>query len=89
MRSITAPQFWKHYRALPEDVRHRADRAFRLWQINPYAHGLFFKRVGRRQPVFSVRIGQDYRALGLRDDDAIIWFWIGPQDEYERMLGQM
>jgi hypothetical protein len=60
-----------------------------LWQINPLAHSLDFKQVGKRQPIFSVRIGRGYRALGLLTDDTMIWFWIGTHDEYDRLLRQL
>lgn len=86
MKSVTTPQFWKHYRSLPEDVQRRADKAYRLWQINPQAHGLYFKRVGAQQPIYSVRIGRGHRALGVIEEGAILWFWIGPHDDYVRML---
>ena len=51
--------------------------------INP---SLDFKRVSRRQPVYSVRVSTDYRALGVVDGADIVWFWIGPHHEYDRML---
>ncbi len=86
MKSIITSQFWKLYDKLPEEVQRRADRAYELWQINPTARGLYFKRVGKQQPVYSVRIGQGYRALGLLEGDAILWFWVGTHDEYERLL---
>ncbi len=86
MKSTTTSQFWKLYNALPDDVQHRADRTYELWQINPQAHGLYFKRVGQNRPVYSVRIGRGYRALGLREGDTIVWFWISDHDEYERLL---
>ena len=86
MRSITTAQFWKLYAALPAEIQRRADDAYALWQIDPYAHGLYFKRVGNRRPVYSVSIGQNYRALGLLDGDTILWFWIGPHDEYLRLI---
>ena len=57
MKSVTTSQFWKRYYALPEEVQCRADRAYELWQINPQAHGLYFKRVGKLQPIYSVRVG--------------------------------
>ena len=41
MKSVTTSQFWKLYDALPEEVQHRADRAYELWQSNPQAQGLF------------------------------------------------
>jgi hypothetical protein len=86
MRSLTAAQFWKFYAALPRDIQRRANRAYVLWRTNPQAQGLYFKRVGTRLPVYSVRIGQSYRAVGILQNDAIVWFWIGPHDEYERIL---
>lgn len=36
--------------------------------------------------MYSVRITDDYRALGLRDGDEMIWFWIGGHAEYEHLL---
>lgn len=89
MNSFTTARFWKLYAALPEDAQRRADRAYELWQINPHAHGLYFKLVGKQRPVYSVRIGLDYRALGILEGDGILWFWIGPHDEYERLLKQL
>jgi len=86
MKSITTLLFWKLYNELPEDVKSRADSAYELWQINPHAHGLYFKRVGKKRPVYSVRAGSGYRSLGVLQGDAVIWFWIGTHDEYEGIL---
>lgn len=86
MKSVTTSQFWKCYHALPENVQRRADSAYELWQINPQAHGLYFKRVGTQQPVYSVRIDRSYRALGILEGETILWFWIGSHDEYIHML---
>ena len=86
MKSIIISPFWKRYAALPEVVQRRADKAYKMWQANPYARGLNFKRVGKQKPIYSVRIGRNYRALGLLESDAILWFWIGAHDEYERLL---
>lgn len=68
---------------MPPEVRERARRAYRLWRENPDLPGLRFKRVG--QDVF-VRIGRDYRALGLIEGDVVYWYWIGRHDEYERLI---
>lgn len=86
MKSITTSQFWMLYNALPEEVQHHADDAYELWQRDPQAHSLFFKRVGKRQPVYSVRIDRKHRALGLLERDTVLWFWIGPHDEYDHLL---
>lgn len=87
MRSRTTARFWKLFDRLPPDVQRRAHRAYRLWQVHPSAKSLYFKRVDPEEPIYSVRIGLDYRALGLLEGDTIYWFWIGGHDEYERELG--
>ena len=89
MNSQTLPQFWKRYYELPQNVRRRASKAYRIWRQNRDAPGLHFKRVGKSRPVYSIRIGDDYRALGLLYGDAITWFWIGRHAEYERLLKHM
>jgi hypothetical protein len=89
MKSSATSEFWKLYERLPDEVQRRADKAYLLWQINPQARGLYFKRVGKRQPIYSVRIGRGYRALGLVEGEQILWFWIGAHDEYETLLKHM
>ena len=32
---------------------------------------------------------RDYRAVGVRDEDTIIWFWIGSHSDYERLLSNL
>lgn len=89
IQSLTTPQFWKCYEALPEEIQKQADKAYQLWAINPQAHGLYFKRVGKKSPIYSVRVSKSYRGLGLLNNDSILWFWIGSHDEYERLLKQL
>jgi len=37
--------------------------------------------------VWSIRIGNtNYRALADVQADTVYWFWIGPHDEYERII---
>jgi hypothetical protein len=33
-----------------------------------------------------VRIGLGYRALGVIEGSAIIWFWIGSHADYDRLV---
>lgn len=86
MKSHTMPGFWQQFSKLPPDIKRRAYRAYRLWQTDPFAHGLYFKRISRAEPIYSVRIDRNYRALGLLDGDAIHWYFIGDHDAYEREL---
>jgi hypothetical protein len=67
-------------------MQQRARKAYRLWRTNPGHPSLQFKRVDDQEPIYSVRISDDYRALGLMEGDTVIWYWIGSHDEYERLL---
>jgi len=53
-----------------------------------YRSTLRFHQVHPTRPIYSARINIQYRALGIRDADTIIWFWIGSHDEYERLLAR-
>jgi hypothetical protein len=86
MKSQTTQAFWKHYWSLPPEVRQQARQAYQRWLPNPAHPGLFFKRVKDHQPLYSVRIGLAYRALGLLKEDTITWFWIGTHEEYDRLI---
>jgi prolyl oligopeptidase PreP (S9A serine peptidase family) len=77
---------WRCYDRLPMIIQQQADKAYQRWQDNPHALGLFFKRVSKTRPVYSVRINDDCRALGLLEGDTVTWFWIGTHDEYMRIL---
>jgi len=87
--SSTTERFRRCLAALPESVRIQAREAYRRFQVNPDHPGLRFKRVHSTEPIYSVRISLDDRALGVRSGDAMIWFWIGLHAEYERILAQL
>ena len=83
MNHHTTVDFWECYARLPESVQRVADRHYALLQANPQHPSLHFKKVGR---LWSARAGAGYRALAADTPDGLIWFWIGPHDEYERLL---
>jgi len=37
---------------------------------------------------WSVRIGRKYRAIGIKSEKGVVWFWIGKHSEYERIVGR-
>ena len=45
---------------------------------------LHFKRIGA---VWSVRIGDRFRALGHEAPEGIQWFWIGSHSDYDKIVG--
>ncbi|MFI5176339.1 MAG: hypothetical protein ACHQKY_15870 [Terriglobia bacterium] len=88
MISHTTARFREALRDLPESVRRQARNAFRLFCENPAHPGLRFRQVHPTRPIYSARININYRALGIREGETIIWFWIGSHDDYERLLGR-
>lgn len=89
MRSRTTRQFRRAFSRLPEPVKERARDAYRRFTENPNHPGLRLKRVHSTEPIYSVRITRDYRALGIREGDTMIWFWIGSHDDYDDLLRRM
>jgi hypothetical protein len=86
MKSRATLKFWKCYERLPRRVQQRARMAYQLWMANPDHPSLHFKRVDEEEPIYSARVTEDYRVLGLLEGDTVIWYWIGRHDEYERLL---
>jgi hypothetical protein len=36
-----------------------------------------------------VRVGIGWRALGFREGEAIVWFWIGSHNVYDKLIEQL
>jgi hypothetical protein len=89
MRSSATKAFRKRLLILPESVQEQAAKSYELWREDPYHPSLQFKRVNQKQPIYSVRINLNYRALGLLESDRIYWYWIGTHDEYDELLKRM
>jgi hypothetical protein len=87
--SRATEQFWQAYRTLPSEVQSQARRAYARWRANPSHPSLRFRQVHATRPIYSARVGLGYRALGVRDGEAMIWFWIGPHAEYDRLLTRL
>ncbi len=89
MISHTTERFRRAFSQLPEHIQRQARETYRLFRDNPHHPSLWFRQVHPRRPIYSARISLNYRALGVREGDEIIWFWIGPHAEYERLISRM
>ena len=89
MKSSVTKEFRELLDQLPIEVQQQAGRAYAIWRTNPYHNSLQFKRVSQRQSIYSARISIGYRALGLRENDQIYWFWIGAHAEYDELLKRL
>ena len=88
MRHRATAGFWKEYRALPQEIRNRADERFSLLKANQQHHSLQFKKLGERhgQEIWSARVTLNYRALAIKRTDGYLWFWIGDHDTYDLLI---
>jgi len=77
-------RFWRDFDQLPPEIQQLALRNYELLKSDPHHPSLHFKRIGR---YWSVRVGLEYRAVGIDSPKGIVWFWIGPHDEYIRLFG--
>lgn len=89
MKSRTTRGFRELLNRLPAGVQESAERAYTLFRQNPHHPSLHFKKVHTAQEIYPVRVTKGYRALGLRQGETIVWFWIGSHAEYERLLRQL
>jgi hypothetical protein len=85
-QSFASESFWKLYKNLPKEVQVLADKAYILFQQNPSHPGLQFKKVGKKQQVYSARVTDYYRALCYLEGKNVYWFWIGNHTSYEKLI---
>jgi len=86
VKSSITKEFREQLDRLLTAVQEQAAKVYALWRTDPYHPSLQFKRISQRQPIYSVRIGIGYRALGLQEADCIYWFWIGSHAEYDELI---
>jgi len=87
VRSRRTQEFRALLATLPPVIQEWAREAYRHFQANPYHPSLHFKQIDRGDAsIYSARVGARYRAVGLRDGDVIIWFWIGSHADYDKLI---
>ncbi len=86
MKSRATARFRELFAALPAKVQQQAREAYRLFQQSPAHPGLHFKKVHSDPEVYSARVSISYRAVGVIDEDTIVWFWIGSHADCDQLL---
>jgi hypothetical protein len=79
-------RFWRCYRQLPKEIQRLADESYDLLRENPQHPSLHFKKMGR---FWAVRVGLHHRALAVRQESDVVWFWVGPHAQYDRLVRQV
>jgi hypothetical protein len=85
--SHTRPSFWRAYARLSQPNRQAARRAYALFAQDSGHPSLRFKKLGGYEHVWSVRINEQYRAIGVRGGDTITRSWIGTHNEFDILFG--
>jgi len=80
MNSHITARFRKAFAELPADVRKQARQVYQLFIENPHHP---------TRPIYSVRIGLNYRAVGIREKGDIIWYWIGSHADYDKLVSRL
>jgi mRNA-degrading endonuclease RelE of RelBE toxin-antitoxin system len=83
MEHHASRSFRARYEKLSAAIRAVADKNYALLKENERHPSLQLKKVGR---LWSVRVGLDYRAVGVDADDGILWIWIGSHAEYDKFI---
>lgn len=76
-------RFWSCFDKLSPSTQKLARKNYVLLKENPKHPSLHFKKVGK---FWSARVGKNYRALAIEDNDGFIWVWIGSHDHYEQLI---
>jgi len=82
LNHFASPEFWFHYRQLPDDTQQLADKNFALLKTDPRHPSLRLKKVGN---FWSARVGLRYRALAKERTEGLVWFWVGPHGAYDKL----
>jgi hypothetical protein len=89
LKSHLTDDFRDCFRKLPGRIQRIARKNYKLWKKNPGHPGLQFKRVGKRLPAYAIRVGIGWRAVGVQQEDTIVWFWIGSHADYDSLLPRL
>ena len=89
MISHTTQAFRTAFAQLPAQVQEQAREAYKLFRQNPYPPSLRWKHVHPTKTIYSVRVGRGHRAVGIREADEVVWFWIGSHAAYDQLLTRL
>jgi hypothetical protein len=90
MRSVRTKRFRALLDALPADAQRQARDAYKLIKQNPRHGSLQFKRISPSDlTLYSARVGDHYRAIGMLESSAVTWIWIGTHAAYNKLAGRL
>jgi hypothetical protein len=85
VKSNTTQRFWQLFATLPPEARKIAAKNYQLWLRDPQHPSLRFRRLQGSDDLYTVRIGDRYRAIGEMESGEITWTWIGSHADYNNL----
>ncbi len=89
MTSRTSSDFRRDLARLPAAVRRQARDAYRLFMQDPHHPSLKFKKLPPHEDLWSVRINNEYRAIGRLRGDVLLWFFVGSHADYDKLIARL
>ena len=93
LRSELQMAFFVKFSGLPIREQKKTTAALKLWERDNSHPGLQFKKLKTKADnIYSIRINDKppgTRAVGEKKGDAVEWLWVGPHDEYMRLLKRL
>jgi hypothetical protein len=71
---------------LPVEAQDLAIEKYELFRQDPHHPSLGFQAKGR---VWTVDIGRSYRAIAIKTENELSWFWIGSHEDYNKVLKRL
>lgn len=85
--SLATPASGAAHAGLDDRARQAARRAYAQFARDPGHPSLRFKKLGGYDHIWSVRVNEQYRAVGERSGDTIIWVWLGTHNDFDKLFG--
>ena len=85
MKSNTTPRFWQLFAALPPEARELAAKNYQLWKQESSTSLASLSPAPGYRRLYTVRIGDRYRAIGQMEAGEITWTWIGSHADYNNL----
>lgn len=86
MNHYLTPKFTKIFEKLEVPVQELVNEKLELLKNDLKHPSLQFKKIRTKKNLYSARMGDDYRILGCKEEDNMIWFWIGMHNDYEKKI---
>ncbi len=88
MEHRTDAKFGKLLDALPKAIQTKANRQLQRLEENHRHPSLHFKKVPKKENLWSFRVDGNYRALGYEDEAEITWYWVGTHSDMDKILNK-